>query len=167
MIKVLDILRFIIGFIILGIGAYTDLKSRSASNRLWVVLGSFATIFLIFDFYLYGIDPFKIVFMIIMIILVYVLFQIHVIGGGADAKAIMSLSILIPYFVFDVLFLACIISLLSIPLIIIMKKSSVKEVMIGYNFPFLVSLFISFILSFILSGFWSISLFYHFVLLFS
>ena len=131
-----------------------------------MVLGFFAIIFIIFDFYFYGIDLFKIVFMVIMIFLAYVLFQLRLISGGADAKAIMSLSILIPFFVFDILFLSCIISLLSIPLIIFLKKLHLKDVMIGYSFPFLVSIFIGFILSFFLSGFWSYSILYQLILLF-
>ena len=163
---VLDLLRFIVGIIILSIGAYTDLKYREASNKLWVILGTVAGIILVIDFYQNGINPLKIFLMIFMIILAYVLFQLHVIGG-ADAKAIMCLSILIPFFVFDVLFISCIVSLLFVPVIVLFKRISFKEVMVGYSFPFLVSILLGFILSFILSGFWSFSLLYRFVLFFS
>ena len=104
--------------------------------------------------------------MIVMIIAAYLLFQVHVIEGGADAKAIMSLSILIPLLVYDVFFVACIISVLSVPFIVLFKKLSVKTVFMGYSFPFLVSLFVSFLIMFPLFFFSGFSIIHFFVMYF-
>ena len=162
----MDLLRFVVGIVILGVGAYTDLKSRSASNKLWIILGSIASIILVIDFYIYGINIIKIVLMLFMIILAYVLFQLRLISGGADAKAIMSLSILFPLFVFDVWFIACIVSLLSIPFIVLFKGIPFKDVLVGYSFPFLVSLFVSFLIMFPLFFYMDLSIIHFFVMYF-
>lgn len=147
------LIKFIVGSIILGIGAYTDLKTRKASNKLWLVLGSIAITLLIIEF-LERIDYIKIILIPGLILIFYVLFQFNIIQGGADAKAMMCLSILIPFNVFDVFILSANIMFLSIPFIYFNKKIPMKEVLFKYQYPVLVTLFIGFILSFFLSGFW-------------
>jgi len=94
----LDIIRLLVGTIILVYASYTDIKTRKASNMLWVIIGCTGAILLIIQNFTIGFEnktPY-LIFIPIMIGLMYVLFQMRLIFGGADAKAIMSLAILLP-----------------------------------------------------------------------
>jgi preflagellin peptidase FlaK len=94
---ILDILRLIVGISILGYASYTDIKTRRASNILWIIMGIIGAILLIIQYFTV---PFQnimvLIFIPIMIGLVYVLFQMRLLFGGADAKAIMAIAILLP-----------------------------------------------------------------------
>jgi preflagellin peptidase FlaK len=96
---ILDVTRLIIGILILSYASYTDIKTRRASNILWIVLASVGGMLLLVQ-YLTNTFPentiFHLIFIPIMIVLVYVMFQLRLIFGGADAKAIMALAILLP-----------------------------------------------------------------------
>jgi len=95
---VLDIIRLITGIVILSYASYTDIKTRRASNILWVIMGSIGGVLLLMQYLLVGFggEIYYLVFIPIMIILVYVLFQLRLIFGGADAKALMAIAILVP-----------------------------------------------------------------------
>ncbi|KYK20641.1 hypothetical protein AYK24_09940 [Thermoplasmatales archaeon SG8-52-4] len=97
-IVLLDILRLFIGVIILTYASYTDIKTRRASNCLWLIMGSIGGILLVLQYFTIGYEDkiFYLIFIPIMIGLVYVLFQLRLIFGGADAKALMALAILLP-----------------------------------------------------------------------
>jgi len=96
----LNIARLVIGVVILGYASYTDIKTRRASNMLWVIMGVAGAVLLALQFFLT--DSFEgnrfyfLIFIPVMIIVVYVLFQMRLIFGGADAKALMALAILLP-----------------------------------------------------------------------
>ena len=95
----LDIIRFVTGLIILSYASYTDIKTRKASNILWVIIGSIGLILLVVQYFTIGFGD-KInylIFIPIMIGLVYILFQLRLIFGGADAKALMAIAILVPF----------------------------------------------------------------------
>jgi archaeal preflagellin peptidase FlaK len=95
----LDISRLIIGILILAYASYTDIKTRRASNILWIIMGGLGAVFLVANYLLEDISGqmFYLLFIPIMIVLMYVLFQLGVIFGGADAKAIMAIAILVPF----------------------------------------------------------------------
>lgn len=101
----LNITRLIAGVILLGYASYTDIKTRRASNKLWLIMGVIGAVLLIYQMYLYmeyDTEMFEImkiylVFIPFMIGLVYVLFQLRLIFGGADAKALMALAVLLPF----------------------------------------------------------------------
>ncbi len=94
----LDITRLIVGIAILAYASYTDIKTRRASNILWVIMGSIGAILLVIQYFTIGFEnPFYLIFVPIMIALMYVLFQLRLMFGGADAKAIMALAILVPF----------------------------------------------------------------------
>jgi len=42
----INVTRFIIGLSILSYGAYTDLKTREASNKLWLLMGIMGAVLL-------------------------------------------------------------------------------------------------------------------------
>ncbi len=96
-ITILDSLRLIIGVTILAYASYTDIKTRMASNYLWVIMGLLGTVLLLTHYFLVGFDNiYMLLFIPVMIGLVYLFFQLRLIFGGADAKALMALAILVP-----------------------------------------------------------------------
>jgi preflagellin peptidase FlaK len=90
-------IRLITGTILLAYASYTDIKTRRAANILWVIMAIVGAI-LLFIQYLDGGFPnlWYLVFIPIMIALMYMFFQMRLLFGGADAKALMALAILIP-----------------------------------------------------------------------
>lgn len=65
---------------------------------LWVIMASIGAVLLIFQFFSVGFRQiFYLVFIPVMIGLVYLLFRLRLIFGGADAKAIMALTLLVPF----------------------------------------------------------------------
>ncbi len=96
-ITILDSLRLIIGVIILAYASYTDIKTRRASNYLWIIMGGLGGILLVAHYLLVDFENiYLLIFIPIMIGLVYLLFQLRLIFGGADAKALMAIAILVP-----------------------------------------------------------------------
>jgi len=98
-VALLDIARLVVGTSILLYASYTDIKTRRASNMLWVVMGFIGAIFLVIQYLTVPAafdNIFYLIFIPIMIVLMYVFFQLRLIFGGADAKAMMALAILVP-----------------------------------------------------------------------
>jgi len=94
---ILNIIRFILGLSILSFASYTDIKTRKASNILWIIMGIIGIILLLIQYFTLGFENlFYLLFIPIMIGLIYALYQLRLIFGGADAKAIMALAILVP-----------------------------------------------------------------------
>jgi preflagellin peptidase FlaK len=94
---VIDLSRFIVGFIILLYASYTDIKTRRASNMLWLLMGAIGGILIIIQFFTIGFNNIiHLIFIPIMAGLAYILFQLRLLFGGADAKAIIALAILVP-----------------------------------------------------------------------
>jgi preflagellin peptidase FlaK len=96
-VTVLNIIRLITGAILLTYASYTDVKTRRAANRLWIIMAIIGAVLLLIQ-YLDGGFPniWYLVFIPIMIALMYLFFQIRLLFGGADAKALMALAILVP-----------------------------------------------------------------------
>jgi len=94
---ILDVIRLITGTILLAYASYTDMKIRRAPNTLWIIMGIVGIILLIIQ-YLNGGFPniWYIIFIPIMIALMYLFFQLRLLFGGADTKALMALAILVP-----------------------------------------------------------------------
>jgi len=100
---VLNAIRLILGTSVLLYASYTDIKTRHASNSLWIIMGGAGGI-LLFIQYLQGditgqgsASIWYLIFIPVIIVLMYVLFQLRLIFGGADAKAMMALAILVPF----------------------------------------------------------------------
>ena len=95
----LNIIRLITGVVILSYASYTDIKTRKAANILWVIMGSIGGILLAIQYFFGTIEnPLYLIFIPIMIGLIYGFYQFRLIFGGADAKALMALSILVPVY---------------------------------------------------------------------
>jgi archaeal preflagellin peptidase FlaK len=94
---ILDIIRLLTGAIILFYASYTDIKTRRAANYLWVIMGIIGGILLVVQYVTIGFENiYMLLFIPIFIGLMYLLFQLRIIFGGADAKALMALAILLP-----------------------------------------------------------------------
>jgi preflagellin peptidase FlaK len=96
-IALLDGIRLITGTILLAYASYTDIKTRRAANILWILMALVGIILLIIQ-YLEGGYPniYYLAFIPLMIGLMYLFFQMRLLFGGADAKALMALAILMP-----------------------------------------------------------------------
>lgn len=95
--NLINIARLIIGIFILSYASYTDIKTRKASNILWLIMGSAGLILIIIQYYTIGFENnMYLLFIPIMIGLFYVFFQFRLLFGGADAKALMAIAILAP-----------------------------------------------------------------------
>ena len=94
----LNITRLFVGCLILLYASYTDIKTRKASDILWIIIGIIGGFLLIIDISFIGIENVISLLLIpVMIIVIYLLFQFLPFFGGADVKALMSLAILVPF----------------------------------------------------------------------
>ncbi|MCX6662355.1 MAG: prepilin peptidase [Euryarchaeota archaeon] len=96
-VTILNVIRLITGTLLLTYASYTDIKTRRAANSLWVIMAVIGAILVLIQ-YLDGGFPniWYLVFIPIMIALMYLFFQMRLLFGGADAKALMALAILVP-----------------------------------------------------------------------
>ena len=93
----LDLVRMLVGIFILGYASYTDIKTRRASNLNWLIMGGIGAVLLLVQYLTVGFENLMtLIFIPIMIGLVYLLFQMRLLFGGADAKAIMAIAVLLP-----------------------------------------------------------------------
>ncbi len=106
-VNVIDILRILLCVVILGYSCITDWKTRRASNNLWYLMGALGLILGLFEFSLLGNDTSFLIswaigfgFMFILMYGIYYMFQwIGMAGiGGADAKALMAMALMFPYY---------------------------------------------------------------------
>jgi len=93
----LNVIRLIVGIAVLSYASYTDIKTRRASNINWLIMGGIGGILLVVQYFTVGFENILyLLFIPIMIGLVYAFFQMRLIFGGADAKALMAIAILTP-----------------------------------------------------------------------
>jgi preflagellin peptidase FlaK len=89
----LDVLRFAVGMAILLYASYTDFKYREARNELWIVMGAIGVVLLLFSDY----PPPAVLFSVMLTL--PIAFVVILAGmGGADAKALIAISLLAPLF---------------------------------------------------------------------
>ncbi len=92
-----DIARIFLVTFMLAYASYLDIKERRVSNRIWAIFTPFAIVLLILD--IIGREYYEIIMMIINILVVsafgFASFYLGILGG-ADAKAIMILSVMLP-----------------------------------------------------------------------
>jgi preflagellin peptidase FlaK len=97
LLNVLNLIRLFTGVSILFYASYTDIKTRRASNILWLIMGSIGGILLLIQYLTINfVNIYYLIFIPVMIGLIYLLFQLRLIFGGADAKALMAIAILVP-----------------------------------------------------------------------
>ena len=106
-VNAIDIVRILLCVAILGYSCITDWKIRRASNNLWYLMGALGLILGLLEFALLSYDTSFLInwaigfgFMFILMYGIYYMFQyIGMSGiGGADAKALIALALMFPYY---------------------------------------------------------------------
>ena len=93
----LDILKVLFCTPFLLYSCYTDIKTRRVTNKLWLVMLSGSVFFALYDIATEGV-PYLLRLLIsagLIFLLVYILFQLGSFGG-ADAKSLIVISIILP-----------------------------------------------------------------------
>ncbi len=94
--SLVDAVKVIVSFVILLKASVHDIREREVPDELWIAM---AVLGLILDAVQYLLTPFSLIFAVIQFLLIFALanFMFYVAGfGGADAKALMALSIMFP-----------------------------------------------------------------------
>lgn len=93
----LDILKVLFCMPFLLYSCYTDIKTRRVTNKLWLVMLAGGFFFVAFDILTKGIPYIQhlLISAGLIFIFVYILFQIGTFGG-ADAKSLIVISIILP-----------------------------------------------------------------------
>ncbi|MFZ2410558.1 MAG: A24 family peptidase C-terminal domain-containing protein [Candidatus Methanoperedens sp.] len=93
----LDILKIIFCIPFLIYSCYSDIKTRRVSNNVWLVMLAGGIFFVLYDISTYGAIYLPRLFVSagFIFVFVYILFQFGVFGG-ADAKSLIVLSIILP-----------------------------------------------------------------------
>lgn len=91
-----DLLRLLLGLGFLSYAALLDLRTRRVPNGVWLVLGSCGTLLFLADLVLHRLGWLDLVVAAAIVAAAYGLWYVHVIPGGADAKALMALAVLHP-----------------------------------------------------------------------
>ncbi len=93
----LDILKIIFCIPFLIYSCYSDIKTRRVSNNVWLVMLAGGIFFVLYDISTYGAAYLSRLFMSggFIFVFVYILFQFGIFGG-ADAKSLIVLSIILP-----------------------------------------------------------------------
>lgn len=101
MAALLDLLRLFAGVTLLAFASYTDWKWRRAPNVLWLLVAAVGVVALAGDV---ALDPAGVwarwpylVFVPAFVALIYGLWYFGLLAGGADAKALMALGVLLPF----------------------------------------------------------------------
>lgn len=95
----IELVKVLVCLPFLAYSCYSDIKTRRVSNRVWPIMLGVASPFLIYEMITFGL-PYILRTMISFVVIftfVYVLFMLHAFGG-ADAKVLMVISIILPVF---------------------------------------------------------------------
>jgi len=100
-VPVLDLLRLLAGTTLLAFAAYTDWRWRRAPNVLWVVMALVGLVALAAQLAFEPSDvlgrwPY-LVFIPGFAVAIYAMWWFGLIAGGADAKALMAMALLVPF----------------------------------------------------------------------
>ncbi|MDF2954472.1 A24 family peptidase C-terminal domain-containing protein [Candidatus Alkanophaga liquidiphilum] len=93
----LELLRFCVGGALLLYASYVDVKTREISDAVWALMAAFGVAFLALDFSYGVLQPFQ-VLRSVLTASVLALLLLLLNFGGADAKALLAISVLLPSF---------------------------------------------------------------------
>ncbi len=93
----LDILKILFCTPYLLYSCYSDIKTRRVTNRLWLMMLAGGAFFVLYDIMTKGTQYIMLLFLsaCLIFVLVYILFQLGTFGG-ADAKSLIVISIILP-----------------------------------------------------------------------
>lgn len=93
----LDLLRLLVGAGFLAYAAVLDWRTRRVSNNVWIALGAVGLILWPVEFLLPDAMAWHHVLIALLVAgAAYLLWYLHLLAGGADAKAVMALAVLAP-----------------------------------------------------------------------
>lgn len=95
----LDILKILFCTPFLIYSCFSDVKTRRVTNKLWLIMLAGGSPLILYDIYREGVAYLPRLFISVglIFVLVYLLFQFGTFGG-ADAKSLISLSIILPVY---------------------------------------------------------------------
>ena len=95
----IELLKVLVCMPFLLYSCYSDIKTRRVSNRVWPLMLAAGSVFVLYDLFTYGPSYFfrMVLSFVLIFLFVYLLFYLNAFGG-ADAKVMMVISILIPIF---------------------------------------------------------------------
>ncbi|WP_440952475.1 A24 family peptidase C-terminal domain-containing protein [Methanococcoides sp. FTZ1] len=95
----IELLKVLVCMPFLAYACYSDIKSRRVTNRLWPKMLGAGAIFILYDAYRFGIPYLKwtVISFILIFTFVYILFYLNAFGG-ADAKVLMVISLILPIY---------------------------------------------------------------------
>lgn len=100
---IFSLLRLCIGACMLGYGSYSDVRTREVSNVVWLIMGASGVLFACIELFTGSLSPFQLFKSLILgVVFASLLYVLNF--GGADVKAIISLSLLFPNYPFFSLF---------------------------------------------------------------
>lgn len=93
----LDILKILFCTPFLIYSCYSDIKTRRVTNKLWLIMLAVGSFFVFYDIYRLGYVyiPRVLISAGLIFVFVYIIFQLGTFGG-ADAKSLIVLSIILP-----------------------------------------------------------------------
>jgi preflagellin peptidase FlaK len=98
-IMIFSLLRLCIGSCMLGYGSYSDVRTREVPDVVWLIIGASGVLFACIELFAGSLSPFQLFKSVIMgAIFASLLYILNF--GGADVKAIISLSLLFPSYPF-------------------------------------------------------------------
>lgn len=98
--ELLDGLRVLISLIFLSYASWADFKTREVSNKVWAIFGPLALLLTIFQYVLSPQDQDLLIYYILPITVTVALSLVFFYAGGfggADAKALICISLAFPY----------------------------------------------------------------------
>lgn len=101
MVLALDLVRLFTGVTLLAFAAYTDMRWRRAPNLLWAAMATVGLLVLVAEAALdwpgFAARWPNLLFIPLFALVIYALWFVGLIAGGADAKALMALGVLVPF----------------------------------------------------------------------
>lgn len=138
-----ELLRLCIGFIMLGYGSYSDVKTREVSDVVWLIMCVSGVFFACIGLFMDSLSFFQLFkSLLVGAIFAFLLYTFNF--GGADVKAIISLSLLFPSYPFFSLFHLRL-PLMGVPPVDIFVLSTLTNaLLIAISAPFALVLYNSF-----------------------
>ncbi len=95
----IELLKVLVCLPFLAYSCYSDIKTRRVSNKVWPIMLGAASPFILYEMITLGLPYIMRTFIsfTVIFIFVYILFMLHAFGG-ADAKVLMVISIIVPVF---------------------------------------------------------------------
>lgn len=95
----IELLKVLVCLPFLAYSCYSDIKARRVSNKVWPIMLGAASPLILYEMITLGL-PYvfrTVISFIVIFVFVYILFMLHAFGG-ADAKVLMVISIILPIF---------------------------------------------------------------------